>query len=69
VDRQKGVALSSARKNRCESRDQQLKYELRAAIKAAIYRIVVKFGDHINEVPVPPEYGKRIQNFLNFLEG
>jgi hypothetical protein len=29
VDRQKGLASSSLRKNRSDTRDQQLKYELR----------------------------------------
>lgn len=63
------MASSSARKNRCESRDQQLKYELRAAIKTALYRITIKFGDHLSAVPVPPEFDKRVSNFLHFMEG
>lgn len=69
VDRQKGLASSSAKKNRCETRDQQLKYELRSTIKSALYRIVLAFGSHISDVPLPAEHGKRISNFLNFMEG
>ncbi len=69
VDRQKGLVSSSAKKNRCETRDQQLKYELRTSIKAAIYRIVLAFGPHIQEIPLPPEHEKRIQTFVNFMEG
>ena len=69
VDRQKGLASSSAKKNRCETRDQQLKYELRTTIKAAIYRIVLAFGPHIEQVPLPAEHEKRIKSFANFMEG
>jgi hypothetical protein len=69
VDRQKGLASSSGKKHRCESVDQQLKYELRSTIKSAIYRITIKFGPHILDVPLPQDQEKRISNFLNFMEG
>ncbi len=40
----------TARKNRFETRDLQLKQELRVAIKQSIYRICVAFGDLLDNI-------------------
>lgn len=48
--------------------DISLKLELRTAVKAGIYRIVVKFGDHLKAVPLDSGHKKKIINYQQFLE-
>ena len=54
VDKHKGVTISS-KKNRLETRDLQLKQELRAVLKSSIYRIISTYGDHLDSLPLPTE--------------
>ena len=59
MDKHKGVTISS-KKNRLETRDLQLKQELRAALKSSIYRIISTYGDHLDSLPLPIEHQKKI---------
>ena len=68
VDKHKGVTISS-KKNRSETRDLQLKQELRTAIKSSIYRIISTFGDHLDSLPISNEWHKKINNYKLFHEG
>ena len=68
VDKHKGVTISS-KKNRSETRDLQLKQELRTAIKSSIYRIISTFGDHLDSLPISSEWHKKINNYKLFHEG
>jgi nucleoporin NDC1 len=45
-----------------------LKQELRGAVRAAIYRIVVPFGDHLSAVPLSGEHTKKINSYQQFME-
>uniref|UniRef100_A0A8C5R7K9 Nucleoporin NDC1 n=1 Tax=Leptobrachium leishanense TaxID=445787 RepID=A0A8C5R7K9_9ANUR len=45
-----------------------LRFELRAALKTAIYRITTRFGEHLHAVPVSVEHRKKLQQFLDFKE-
>jgi nucleoporin NDC1 len=67
VDKHKGVTISS-KKNRLETRDLQLKQELRAALKSSIYRIISTYGDHLDSLPLPTEHQKKINNYKHFQE-
>ena len=67
VDKHKGVTISS-KKNRLETRDLQLKQELRAVLKSSIYRIISTYGDHLDSLPLPTEHQKKIGNYKNFQE-
>merc|ERR1719273_2923959 len=67
VDKHKGVTISS-KKNRLETRDLQLKQELRAALKSSIYRIISTYGDHLDSLPLPMEHQKKINNYKHFQE-
>ena len=68
VDKHKGVTISS-KKNRSETRDLQLKQELRTVIKSSIYRIISTFGDHLDSLPISNEWHKKINNYKLFQEG
>ena len=68
VDKHKGVTISS-KKNRSETRELQLKQELRTAIKSSIYRIISTFGDHLDSLPISSEWHKKINNYKLFHEG
>jgi len=68
LERFKGLT-ATARKNRFETRDLQLKQDLRVTLKAAIYRICVNFGDHIHALDLPVEHKMRLNNFQTFKEG
>lgn len=68
IDKHKGVTITS-RKNRFETRDLQLKQELRIALKSSIYKIVSSYGDHLDSVPLPGEWQKKVHNFRLFQEG
>jgi len=68
VDRQKVLPPTSMKRGRVETRDQQLKQELRSSIKTAIYRIICAYGDSILEIPIPQEHRKRVLNYLHFKE-
>jgi len=67
VDKHKGVTISSKR-NRLETRDLQLKQELRASLKSSIYRIISTYGDHLDSLPLPSEHQKKINNYKHFQE-
>lgn len=45
-----------------------LRFEFRAALKTAIYRITTRFGEHLHAVPVSAEHRKKLQQFLDFKE-
>ena len=47
----------------------ELKLELRGAVKTALYRIAVAYGDHLGEVQLPtPELRQRLDGYRQFLE-
>lgn len=68
VDKHKGVTISS-KKNRLETRDLQLKQELRVALKSSIYRIISTYGNHLNSISLPAEHKKKIASYKMFQEG
>ncbi|KAL4608249.1 nucleoporin NDC1 isoform X1 [Arapaima gigas] len=45
-----------------------LRFALRAALKTAIYRITVTFGQHLNAVQMSAEHRKRLQQFMEYKE-
>jgi len=48
--------------------DLVLRQELRQTVKSGLYRIVIKFGEHILEVPLSKEFRIKIENYQRFLE-
>jgi hypothetical protein len=68
VEKHKGMTVTS-RKNRFETRDLQLKQELRVAIKSSIYRVTEAYGVHLENINLPNEAQKKINNYKMFLEG
>ena len=59
INKHKGVTITS-RKNRFETRDQQLKQELRTSLKSSIYRIVNAYGDHLDSISILTEWHKKL---------
>jgi len=68
LERHKGLT-ATARKNRFETRDLQLKQDLRVALKSSLYRITVTFGDSLNTLDLPTEHRARLANYQSFREG
>jgi len=68
LERHKGLT-ATARKNRFETRDLQLKQDLRVTLKSSLYRITVTFGDHLNALDLPAEHKNRLANYHSFKEG
>ena len=68
LERHKGLT-ATARKNRFETRDLQLKQDLRVALKSSLYRITVTFGDSLNTLDLPAEHRARLANYQSFREG
>jgi len=62
------VRTRSLSLGRDSSPDLALRQELRAAVKAALYRIVVTFGEHILEVPLPAHLRAKVLSYQRFLE-
>jgi len=50
----------------CEEHD--LRFALKSSVKAALYEIVITFGEHIHSVPLDVEEKKKIQLFAEFKE-
>merc|ERR1719341_1013476 len=48
--------------------DIKLKHELKAAIKAGLYRIAIQFGEHIQAVPLSRELSAKMVNYQKLLE-
>lgn len=48
--------------------DVRLKQELKAAVKAGLYRIAIQFGEHIQAIPMERELGNKMMNYQKFLE-
>ena len=69
VEKHRKGATATARKNRFETRDLQLKQELRIALKSSLFRICVVFGEHLEALPLAPDLRKRIMNYQSFAEG
>ena len=67
INKHKGVTITS-RKNRFETRDQQLKQELRTSLKSSIYRIVNAYGDHLDSISIPTEWHKKLHSYKTFHE-
>jgi len=67
IDRCRGQGVVY-RKKTAGLPDIHLKQELKCAVKSAIFRIVLTFGDHILSVPLSSEFKQKIQNYQNFLE-
>ena len=67
INKHKGVTITS-RKNRFETRDQQLKQELRTSLKSSIYRIVNAYGDHLDSISIPTEWHKKLHSYETFHE-
>ena len=67
INKHKGVTITS-RKNRFETRDQQLKQDLRTALKSSIYRIVNAYGDHLDSISIPTEWHKKLHSYKVFHE-
>ena len=68
VERHRKGTTATARKNRFETRDLQLKQELRVALKSSLFRICVAFGEHLDALPLAPELRKKINNYQSFAE-
>ena len=68
VEKHRKGATATARKNRFETRDLQLKQELRVALKSSLFRICVIFGDHLDALPIAPELRNRLNNYQTFSE-
>ena len=68
LERHKGLT-ATARKNRFETRDLQLKQDLRVALKSSLYRITVTFGDSLNTLDLPTEHRASLANYQSFREG
>ncbi|KPP77877.1 nucleoporin NDC1-like [Scleropages formosus] len=45
-----------------------LRFALRAALKTAMYRITVTFGEHLHSVQMSAEHRKRLQQFMEYKE-
>jgi nucleoporin NDC1 len=69
VEKHRKGATATARKNRFETRDLQLKQELRIALKSSLFRICVVFGEHLDALPLAADLRKRIMNYQSFAEG
>jgi len=48
--------------------DVRLKQELKAAVKAGLYRIAIQFGEHIQAIPMERELCSKMMNYHKFLE-
>jgi len=48
--------------------DIKLKHELKAAVKAGLYRIAITFGEHIQAVPLNRELSTKMMNYQKLLE-
>jgi len=48
--------------------DVRLKQELKAAVKAGLYRIAIQFGEHIQAIPMERELSNKMMNYHKFLE-
>jgi len=68
LERHKGLT-ATARKNRFETRDLQLKQDLRVTLKSSLYRITVTFGESLNSLDLPNEHKARLANYQSFKEG
>jgi len=68
IERSRAPSLASLRRASSQLPEVQLKRELRAAVKAAIYRIVVTFGEHILAVPLPKDLQQKMKNYQTFME-
>jgi len=69
LEKHRKGATATARKNRFETRDLQLKQELRIALKSSLFRICVVFGEHLEALPLAADLRKRIMNYQSFAEG
>jgi len=68
LDRTRTPSLTSLRRTSSQFPELQLRRELRAAVKSAIYRIVVTFGEYILAVPLPKDLQQKIKNYQTFME-
>ena len=68
VEKHRKGATATARKNRFETRDLQLKQELRVALKSSLFRICVAFGEHLLALPISLELRKKLSNYQSFAE-
>ena len=68
VERHRKGSTATARKNRFETQDLQLKQELRVALKSSLFRICVAFGEHLEALPLPPELRQRLHSYQTFAE-
>ena len=68
VEKHRKGATATARKNRFETRDLQLKQELRVALKSSLFRICVAFGEHLVALPISLELRKKLSNYQSFAE-
>jgi len=62
----RGLSLSLP--SASSSQDILLRHQLKQTIKSALYRIVIKFGEHILEVPIPKEFKLKIESYQRFME-
>ena len=68
VERHRKGSTATARKNRFETRDLQLKQELRVVLKSSLFRICVAFGEHLEALPLAPELRQRLHSYQTFSE-
>ena len=68
VEKHRKGATATARKNRFETRDLQLKQELRVALKSSLFRICVVFGEHLDALPIAQDLRNRLNNYQTFAE-
>ena len=68
VERHRKGSTATARKNRFDTRDLQLKQELRIALKSSLFRISVAFGERLEAVPLAPELRKKLCSYQSFAE-
>ena len=68
VEKHRKGATATARKNRFETRDLQLKQELRVALKSSLFRICVVFGEYLDSLAIAPELRNRLNNYQTFSE-
>merc|ERR1719150_1916927 len=68
VEKHRKGATATARKNRFETRDLQLKQELRVSLKSSLFRISVVFGEYLDSLAIAPELRSRLNNYQTFSE-
>ena len=68
VEKHRKGGTATARKNRFETRDLQLKQELRVALKSSLFRISVSFGEHLDALPLSTDLRQKLSNYQSFAE-